>query len=104
MELIEKLKARTPDVRDDNLLSACLEDAGDIVLGHLYRIWPVEERPTELDPAYAGVQLRIAVYLVNKSSVEGQTSHNAGGTSRSWDDEYIAKLLRPVIPFGRVVG
>jgi hypothetical protein len=93
---LERLKIRIPENVNDIELEDILESAKAVILS---RRFPFGEQPTELEPKYNDLQIRIAVEMYNKRGVEGQTSHSENGVSRSYSSANISEeLLREITP------
>lgn len=96
MTQLERLKIRIPENVNDIELEDILESAKAVILS---RRFPFGEQPTELEPKYNDLQIRIAVEMYNKRGVEGQTSHSENGVSRSYSSANISEeLLREITP------
>lgn len=96
MTQLERLKIRIPENDNDNELEDFLESAKAVILS---RRFPFGEQPTELEPKYMDLQIRIAVEMYNKRGVEGQTSHSENGVSRSYSSASVSEeLLREITP------
>ena len=81
---------------DEDILTAYIGQAGDIVLRHAY---PYDDTQTEVPAKYHRTQADIAVYLINKRGAEGESSHTENGISRRYEDGGIpSTLLRRIIP------
>ena len=96
MTQLERLKIRIPENENDIELEDILESAKAVILS---RRFPFGEQPTELEPKYMDLQIRIAVEMYNKRGVEGQTSHSENGVSRSYSSASVSEeLLREITP------
>ena len=96
MTQLERLKIRIPENENDNELEDFLESAKSVILS---RRFPFGKQPTELEPKYMDLQIRIAVEMYNKRGVEGQTSHSENGVSRSYSSASVSEeLLREITP------
>lgn len=96
MTQLERLKIRIPEEVNDVELEDILESAKAVILS---RRFPFGEQPTELEPKYMDLQIRIAVEMYNKRGVEGQTSHSENGVSRSYSSSSVSEeLLREITP------
>ena len=96
MTQLERLKIRIPENKNDIELEDILESAKAVILS---RRFPFGEQPTELEPKYMDLQIRIAVEMYNKRGVEGQTSHSENGVSRSYSSASVSEeLLREITP------
>lgn len=82
------------------LLEIYLDQASDIIQTHRY---PHGNWPDELEPQYAGLQIRIAQALYNKQGAEGQTGHSENGISRTYGSDGVPlALLREIIPVAKI--
>jgi hypothetical protein len=96
MTQLERLKLRIPENKNDLELEDVLESAKAVILSRRY---PFGTQPTELEPKYMDLQIRIAVEMYNKRGVEGQTSHSENGVSRSYSSASVSEeLLREITP------
>jgi hypothetical protein len=96
MTQLERLKIRIPENKNDIELEDILESAKAVILS---RRFPFGEQPTEIEPKYMDLQIRIAVEMYNKRGVEGQTSHSENGVSRSYSSANVSEeLLREITP------
>ena len=96
MTQLERLKIRIPENDNDNELEDFLESAKAVILS---RRFPFGEQPTEIEPKYNDLQIRIAVEMYNKRGVEGQASHSENGVSRSYASANVSEdLLREITP------
>lgn len=101
MTQLERLKLRIPENDNELELEDILESAKAVILSRRY---PFGEQPTELEPRYFDLQIRIAVEMYNKRGVEGQTSHSENGVSRTYSSASVSEeLLREIIPKAGVV-
>ena len=96
MTQLERLKKRIPEEVNDDVLEDFLESAKAVILS---RRFPFGEQPTEIEPKYKDLQIRIAVEMYNKQGVEGQTSHSENGVSRSYASANVSEdLLKEITP------
>ena len=87
----------SPDTASEELLSALLDQAGDIVLNRRYPFGVPEW--TDVPAMYEHVQLQIAVELYSKMGVEGQTGHSENGVNRSYEAADVSpSLLKRIVP------
>lgn len=87
---------------DEEVLTAYIDQAGDIVLRYAY---PYDDSQTAVPEKYYRVQADIAVYLLNKRGAEGQLTHTENGISRSYEDADIPRsMLRRIIPMAGCVS
>jgi hypothetical protein len=86
-----------PDVADEAVLSALLEQAGAIVLNRRFPFgYPAG---TAVPRQYGHVQVSIALELYNKNGAEGQTAHSENGISRTYESADVSSsLLKQIIP------
>lgn len=83
---------------DTDILSVYLLLAKDAVL---HKAYPLDEDASkrEFPAKYDTIQIKIAVYLLNKRGAEGETQHSENGILRSYEDGDIPpSLLRNIIP------
>ncbi len=101
MTQLERLKIRITENVTDNELEDILESAKAVILS---RRFPFGEQPTEIEPRYNDLQIRIAVEMFNKRGAEGETAHSENGVSRSYSSASISEeLLREITPKAGVV-
>ena len=87
--MLEKIKRRIPDARNDALLADLIDDAQAMILAYTGRDC--------VPDVLRGVQLEIALMLYNRMGMEGESSHAEGSVSRSADSlpEYLRRQLNP---------
>ena len=101
MTQLERLKLRIPENDNELELVDILESAKAVILS---RRFPFGEQPTELEPKFLDLQIRIAVEMYNKRGVEGQTSHSENGVSRGYSSASVSEeLLSEITPKAGVV-
>lgn len=101
MTQLERLKIRITEDVTDIELEDILESAKAVILSRRY---PFGEQPTEIEPRYSDLQIRIAVEMFNKRGAEGETSHSENGVSRTYSSSSVSEeLLREITPKGGVV-
>lgn len=83
-----------PDVEDDAVLEAVLEDAKALILNKMYPFGYPDD--TSVPVRYERIWLQLAVELYSKRGAEGQTSHSENGISRSWPEK--SALLAQIMP------
>ncbi len=96
-EKLAMLKTLTDESNID-ILSAYLLFAKDTVL---HKAYPLDEdySKREFPIKYDTIQVKIAVYLLNKRGAEGETQHSENGVTRTYEDSDIPpSLLRNIIP------
>jgi hypothetical protein len=87
--MLEKLKRRIPDVKDDALLQDLLDAAAEMILAYTGR--------DELPPVLQAVQIELAAMQLNRMGMEGESSHAEGSVHRSADSlpEMVRRQLNP---------
>ena len=87
--MLERLKRRIPDGKDEALLNDLLSDAQGMILAYTGR----DSVPLVLQ----GAQVEIAAMLFNRMGMEGESSHSEGSVSRTAESlpEYIRRQLNP---------
>ena len=87
--MLERLKRRLSDAKDEALLNDLLCDAGKMILAYTGRAM--------VPDVLQGAQIEIAAMLFNRMGMEGEASHSEGSVSRSVDSlpEYIRRQLNP---------
>ena len=101
MTQLERLKIRITEKVDDNELEDILESAKAVILS---RRFPFGEQPTDIEPKYMDLQIRIATEMFNKRGAEGETAHSENGISRSYSSASVSEeLLREITPKAGVV-
>lgn len=101
MTQLERLKIRITENVTDAELEDILESAKAVILS---RRFPFGEQPTEIEPRYMDLQIRIAVEMFNKQGAEGELSHSENGVSRSYSSAGVSEeLLREITPKAGVV-
>lgn len=103
MDILERLRTRLTDgenVPDEDLMADCVEMAKNAILG---RRFPYQEWPSDIEPRYQDLQVRIAVDLYNKIGAEGETGHSENGITRNYESSWISEqLLSEVTPYCKV--
>lgn len=101
MEVLERLRLRLPNEKDETLLADIVETARSAILA---RRFPFGTDKTEVEPIYFDLLFRIALDLYNKQGAEGETSHSENGVSRVYQSGWIsADLLDEVVPYSGVL-
>ena len=87
--MLERLKRRIPDAKDEALLNDLLSDAEGMILAYTGR--------DALPDVLRGAKIEIAAMLFNRMGMEGESTHAEGSISRSTDSlpEYIRRQLNP---------
>lgn len=95
--MLEKLKRRIPDAKDDGLLMDLLADADLFICAYTGR--------TEVPEALAGAQVALAALFFNRMGMEGELRHAEGDAQRTVESlpEDIRRQLNP-FRLGRTVG
>lgn len=106
MEQLNSLKVvlqiAEDDVAKDKLLQFYLDVAKTKILERLY---PLDDKKTELPDKYLLRQIEIAVYLYNKQGAEGQIVHGENGIMRTYESSDVPEsLMRGITPFVGVVS
>ena len=73
--MLEKLKRRIPDAKDEALLAELIEAAGQAICAYTGR--------AAVPAALEAAQLEIAAMLFNRMGMEGESAHSEGGVSRT---------------------
>lgn len=82
--------------RDEGVVSAYLRLAAEKICR---RAFPYDPTVTEVPAQYAGMQVEVAVYLLNKRGAEGESSHSEGGISRTYENGDVPEsMLRGIAP------
>ena len=101
MTQLERLKIRITEDVTDIELEDILESAKAVILS---RRFPFGDVPTEIEPRYLDLQIRIAVEMFNKRGAEGEIAHSENGVSRTYSSAGVSEeLLREITPKGGVV-
>ena len=101
MTQFERLKIRITENVSDKLLTDILESAKAVILS---RRFPFGEQPSEIEPRYNDLQIRIAVEMYNKQGAEGELAHSENGVSRTYSSANVSEeLLREITPKAGVV-
>lgn len=99
MTQLEALKTIVEET-DDNVLTVCLNLAGQAIANRCYPFDP--EKPVPFK--YYARQIEIAAYLINKQGAEGETQHNENGINRSYESASIPEsMLKDIVPFARAI-
>lgn len=92
-----------PDEPDEDILSIYLQMAGQVILNRMYP-YMTEYDGIEVPERYTHVQIRVAVYLLNKRGAEGQIQHIENGIHRNYGDADVPdSMLRDIIPFAQAI-
>ena len=101
MTQLERLKIRITENVSDDVLTDILESAKAVILS---RRFPFGEQPSEIEPRYNDLQIRIAVEMFNKQGAEGELAHSENGISRTYSSANVSEeLLREITPKAGVV-
>jgi hypothetical protein len=87
--MLDKLKRRIPDAKDEALLADLIEAAGGMICACTLR--------EAVPPALQAVQLEIAAMLYNRMGMEGERIHAEGSLSVHADSlpEYLRRQINP---------
>ena len=91
------------DETDNGILEVYLELAGQKILNRMY---PYKETydGLEVPDRYAGVQLKIANYMLNKRGAEGQIQHIENGIHRNYGSADVPDgMLAEIVPFCQAI-
>lgn len=104
MSQLDTLKLWLPNTSySDELLQSALDRAK---LGILELRFPFGfSADQELEPQFLGLQVEWAIELINKMGTEGEVSHSAAGTTRTYESAGVSKsLMRRVTPVAKFIG
>ena len=97
LSMLENMTGET----DQTMLSTYLALAKSVVIARAY---PYGTGDEALPYPYHGLQVEIAVFMLNKRGAEGETSHSENGVSRTYETGDIpASLLRRITPMAGVM-
>lgn len=101
---IDMLRSMLDDrEEDEGVLSVFLELAGDKILNRMYP-YKTDYTGLTVPDRYAAIQLKIAVYMLNKRGAEGQIQHIENGTHRNYGSADIPDgMLQEIVPYCGVV-
>lgn len=87
--LVERLRRRIPDAKDDELLRELLRQSAEMICAYTSR--------TALPDVLAGAQIELAAMLFNRMGMEGESAHTEGSVSRSAESlpEILRRQLNP---------
>ncbi len=97
-EYIRKITLMMPDIvdkLDNEEIAAAIKISHDAVLNRLY---PFDLTKTEIPKRYESAMLQIAVVLINKKGIEGETSHKEGSVSQTFESSDIPESMLKRIP------
>lgn len=100
LEMLQKMLG--DDEIDQDILEAFLELAKQKILNRMYQFPEFYEGYEEMEvpDRYSGVQLNIAVYMLNKRGAEGEIQHIENGIHRNYGSSDVPDaLLKDVAPF-----
>ena len=101
IEKLEQLKIMSGETAEDTLLTY-LQRAGESIINKAY---PFRDDVTVVPDKYAGLQVEIACYLLNKRGAEGETAHNENGINRTYESASVPdSMLKSVVPHCGVIG
>lgn len=88
--------------RDEGVVSAYLRLAAEKICR---RAFPYDPTVTEVPAQYAGMQVEVAVYLMNRRGSEGLIGHSENGYSDSYESGGVPEsMLRGITPMCAVLG
>ena len=97
-----KMVATMTGETDEKVLATYLSLAGEKICRRAY---PFDPDNTIVPRQYAGLQVEIAVYLLNKRGGEGEIRHGENGVDRSYENGDVPdSLMRQIVPVASVVG
>ena len=87
--MLEKLKRRIPDAKDEELLAELIEAAGQAICAYTGR--------AAVPAALEAAQLEIAAMLFNRMGMEGESAHDEGSLRRSAESlpEFLRRQINP---------
>ena len=105
---IDRLRRRMEDgdpdeIIEPDILGDYLDDAEAIIMSKLY---PFEGQAVRksMPARYDGLQLRIAVYWLNKRGAEGEIQHIENGIHRNYGSSDVPEqMLKEIVPFAKVI-
>ena len=103
-EKLNELRNLVGGEEEDTTLLTYLSMAKRKILNRMY---PYAEDYTELElpVRYEGLQLEIAVYMMNKRGAEGEVQHNENGINRIYGTADVpSAMLAEVTPFCAIPG
>ena len=96
IEKLETLRSLVDEENNDSLLKVYLSIAKNKILNRLY---PYDDKKTDVPNKYAMLQCEIAAYLYNKRGAEGQTSHDENGIKRTYESADVPEsMLKGITP------
>lgn len=102
MALVDDVMTLTDGKTTEAKATIYLNQAKSAIMNHLYPYGTDDD--TEMPSRYENLQLRIAVYLIDKEGAEGETTHSEGGVSRGYSDADIPKsMLSEIVPMVKVL-
>lgn len=97
------LEQMLDDGTPPNVLEVYLELAGQKVLNRMY---PYKEdyEGLEIPARYDGIQLKVAVYMLNKRGAEGEIQHIENGIHRNYGSADVPDgMLQEIVPYCQVI-
>lgn len=95
---VEKIQLMMPDIEgkiSEDEITEAIRISYDAVLNRLY---PFDLTKTEIPGRYESAMLQIAVVLLNKKGIEGETSHKEGSVSQTFEGADIPQSMLRRIP------
>lgn len=104
--VILKLIKNATDETDEDILSAFLEMAREVIIAKRYCntiTKPTDEEKEEYLAAHTATQVNVATYLLNKRGAEGELHHSENGTLRIYSSAGVPdEMTRDIIPLAEV--
>lgn len=91
------------DIIDEATLEEHLDLAGEVILNRLYQ-FDGQAEGKEVPKRYEGLQIRMAIFSLNKIGAEGQVQHIENGIHRNWgSSDYPEDMLKVITPYCKVI-
>lgn len=93
------------DETDDEVITAFLDMAKDVIMHQLYPFQSQDLDTLEMPDRYGMNQVEISAYLLNKRGADGELHHMENGVLRIYGSEAVpASMLQDIIPQSEVLG
>lgn len=101
---IDYLARLIDDEREDPaILELYLDLAAGKVLNRMYP-YLTDYEDVDVPDRYAGIQLNVAAYLLNKRGAEGEVQHIENGVHRNYGNSDVPDdMLKDIIPMAAVI-
>lgn len=101
---IDCLARLIDDEREDPaILELYLDLAAGKVLNRMYP-YLTDYEDVDVPDRYAGIQLNVAAYLLNKRGAEGEVQHIENGVHRNYGNSDVPDdMLKDIIPMAAVI-